>query len=116
MANTVTIAPITVAAAGNYSVTVTNAFGSTNSEVATLNVLVPAANSYADALLSLPTNPTNLFGYWRLDDNATTNDLTIHDYWNGNNGQVNSSDLGYGRITFGVGGASYPATFHPPPQ
>jgi len=107
--NTLTVGPITAADAGNYTVTVTNAYGLTNSAVATLNVLVPATNSYVAALLSLPANPTNLFGYWRLDDNATTNDPAIREYWNGNNGQVNLNDLSYGRFTFGADGASYPA-------
>jgi hypothetical protein len=106
--NVLTIAPVTVETAGNYSVLVTNAFGATNSTVATLNVLVPAAGSYAAAVLGVPSNPTNLFGYWRLDDNATTNNPTIQENWNGNNGQVNVSDLSHGRITFGVEGAAYP--------
>lgn len=111
--NVLTIAPITFAEAGNYTVTVTNAFGSTNSATAVLTVLVPATNSYAAALLSLPTNPTNLFGYWRLDDNVTTNDPALREYWNGNDGVVNIQDLGYGRITPGAEGAPYP-TFPTP--
>lgn len=111
--NVLTIAPVTTATAGNYTVTVTNLFGSSNSATATLNVIAPATNSYTAALLSLPTNPTNLFGYWRMDDNATTNDPAIRDYWNGNNGQANVSDLNYGRFTFGVDGVQSP-TFLPP--
>ena len=91
--------------AGNYSVTVTNAFGSTNSAVATLTVLVPATNSYAAALTAVSTN---LYAYWRLDDNATTNDPTINEYWGGHNGQVNVADLSIGRITFGELGTQYP--------
>lgn len=108
--NTLTIAPITLAAAGNYTVSVTNAYGTTNSAVATLTVLVPASNTYAQALTTVSPN---LYGYWRLDDNATTNDPTIHDFWGGHNGQVNVADLSIGRITFGVEGASYP-TFATP--
>jgi hypothetical protein len=111
--NTLTIAPITLAEAGNYTVTITNAYGTTNSAAATLNVIEPAANSYATALLSLPTNPTNLFGYWRMDDNATTNDPAIREYWNGHNGLVSIQDLNNGRISPGVEGAPYPAFLTP---
>ncbi|TAK94021.1 MAG: hypothetical protein EPO07_17345 [Verrucomicrobia bacterium] len=109
MTNTLTIAPITVADAGSYTVTVTNQFGSTNSAVATLSVIIPSTNSYAAALLNLPTNPTNLFGYWRMDDALTTNYPTLQNYWNGLNGSVNASDLGAGKIVAGVAGAPYPA-------
>jgi len=107
--NTLTIGPISVAEAGGYSVTVTNAYGLTNSALATLNVTTPSAGSYAAALLSLPINPTNLFGYWRMDDNATTNDPVIREYWNGNNGLVSIQDLNNGRITPGAEGAPYQA-------
>ena len=102
--NTLTIAPVTLADAGNYSVIVTNAFGATNSAVATLNVLVPATNSYTAALMAISTN---LYAYWRLDDNATTNDPAIRDEWGGHHGQANVLDLSYGKFTFGVDGLSY---------
>lgn len=111
--NTLTLGPITAADAGNYTVIVTNAYGVTNSATATLTVIAPAANSYAAALLNLPSNPTNLFGYWRLDDLVTTNNTTLQNYWNGNNGQVNAVDLGNQKITAGVAGAPYP-TFPTP--
>jgi hypothetical protein len=107
--NTLTVGPITTANAGNYTVTVTNAYGSVNSAAATLTVIEPATDSYAAALLSLPTHPTNLFGYWRLDDNATTNDPAIREYWNGNNGTAHVSDLSHGRFTFGIAGVATPA-------
>lgn len=107
--NTLTLGPITAADAGNYTVIVTNAYGLTNSATATLAVIAPAANSYAAALLNLPSNPTNLFGYWRLDDLVTTNNTTLQNYWNGNNGQVNAMDLGNEKIAAGVAGAPYPA-------
>jgi Immunoglobulin I-set domain len=109
VSNTLTIAPVTLADAGNYSVTITNAYGSTNSTLAVFNVIAPAAGTFAAALTSLPTDPTNLFGYWRMDDNATTNDPTLNEYWNGNNGQVNTNDLSIGKITPGVEGAPYPS-------
>jgi hypothetical protein len=115
VSNTLMVAgPITAAQAGNYSVIVTNAYGSTNSAVATLTVVTPAANSYAAALFSLPTSPTNLFGYWRLNDVATTNNPTLNEYWNGNDGVVSIQDLTNGRIAPGVEGLVYP-TF-PAPQ
>jgi hypothetical protein len=106
--NVLTIAPITAAEAGNYTVTVTNAFGTTNSATAVLTVLAPATNSYTAALLSLPSNATNLFGYWRLDDAVTTNNPTLYEYWNGHNGLVNASDLGAEKITAGVAGTPHP--------
>lgn len=91
--NTLTFGPIALADAGNYSVTVTNQFGSTNSAVpgpaATLTVLAPAAGSYAGVL----TSYTNLYGYWRLDENVTTNDTALYDNWGNNSGNVNYSDL-----------------------
>ena len=111
--NTLTLGPITAAHAGNYSVIVTNAYGSTNSATATLSVIAPPAGSYGAALLGLPGAVTNLFGYWRLDDSATTNNPTIHDYWNGQNGQVNVSDLSIGKVTFGVDGLPYPTFSNP---
>ncbi len=109
MTNTLTLAAIIAADAGSYTVTVTNQFGATNSAVATLSVTIPAAKSYVAALLSLLTNPTNLFGYWRMDDAVTTNDPTLNEYWYGNNGVVSIQDLNNGRITPGVEGAPYPA-------
>jgi hypothetical protein len=110
VSNTLTVVgPIAAANAGNYSVIITNAYGSTNSALATLTVLTPAANSYAAALFSLPTSPTNLFGYWRLNDVATTNNPTLNEYWNGNNGVASIQDLNNGRIMPGVEGLVYPA-------
>ena len=107
--NVLTLGPITAANAGIYSVIVTNAYGLTNSASATLTVIAPAADSYAAALLSLLTHPTNLFGYWRLDDLVTTNNPTLQNYWNGNNGQVSTMDLANEKIAAGVAGAPYPA-------
>jgi len=107
--NVLTIAPITLANAGYFTVTVTNAYGLSNSATAALTVIVPATNSYAAALLNLPSNPTNLFGYWPLDDTFTTNNPTLYEYWNGHNGLVNAADLDAGKIVAGVAGAPYPA-------
>lgn len=111
--NILALSSITAAQGGNYTVAVSNDFGSTNSETAVLNVIVPQANGYAAALFALPSNPTNLFGFWRMNDNPTTNDPAIHDFWNGKNGQVNVSDLNFGRFAFGLDGLQYP-TFPAP--
>lgn len=108
--NTLTVGPITVAEAGSYTVTVTNAFGSTNSAAAILTVLAPPTNTYARALTTVSPN---LYAYWRLDENATTNNPTIYDDWGGHNGQVNVDDLSLEKITFGVDGLPYP-TFAAP--
>jgi hypothetical protein len=107
--NTLTLGPITAADAGLYTLIVTNAYGLTNSASATLTVLTPPANSYAAAVLSLANHPTNLFGYWPLDDAATMNDPVIREFWNGNNGVAHVSDMTFGRFTFGEAGVATPA-------
>ncbi|MEY4916946.1 MAG: hypothetical protein RL616_859 [Verrucomicrobiota bacterium] len=91
-ANTVVLPPIALADAGNYSVTITNLFRTTNSTVVTLTEIVPATNSYAGVLTALSP-----YGYWRLDDSAPV----IYDYFGNNNGQV----LDASRMTFGDAGA-----------
>jgi hypothetical protein len=75
--------PTTVADGGNYSVTISNGYGSpTNSAVVANNVLVPTTGSFAAAVTAL-----NPWGYWRLDDNVLgTSDPTIYDDWGNNNG------------------------------
>jgi len=73
--------PITLAEAGNYSVTVTNAFGSTNSGDIQLIIIVPAAGSFTAAVLA-----NSPWGYWRLDDSAVAGELA--DQWGNNNGVV----------------------------
>lgn len=113
--NTLVLPPIAVADAGDYSVIVTNAFGSTNSAVpgpvATLAEIVPMPGTYAAAVTTLP----NLFGYWRLDDGATTSNPAIYDYWGANNGQANVSDMSNGRFVFQTVGAPF-FGFVPPPH
>lgn len=101
MNNTLVLPPITLADAGNYSVTITNLFGSTNSDVVTLTETVLAPGSYAAALTGLSP-----YGYWRLDDNATTNNPTLYDYWGYNNGQALDTANTVNTI-FGVAGAPY---------
>jgi hypothetical protein len=91
---TLTFGPVALADAGDYSVTVTNLFGSTNSAVpapaATLAVLAPAAGAYAAVITSYSNS---LYGYWRMDDNATTNNPTIYDNWGDKNGWANTNDM-----------------------
>jgi hypothetical protein len=82
-ANTVVLPPIALADAGNYSATITNQFGTTNTAVVTLTETVPTPGSHAAALTALSP-----YGYWRLDDSATTNDPTLYDYWGYKNGQA----------------------------
>ena len=104
--NTLVLPPITLADAGNYSLIVTNAFGSTNSAVpgpvATLTETVPPTNSYAAAVTAIAAN---LYGYWRLDDSATTNNPKVYDNWGNNNGAAVVNDIG--NMTFGVAGAPF---------
>jgi hypothetical protein len=65
----------------------------------TLSEIVPAPGSYAAALTKLSP-----YGYWRLDDNATTNDPTLYDYWGYKNGQALDATNAVNTI-FGVAGA-----------
>jgi len=86
--NTIFLPALATGDAGNYSVTVQNAYGSTNSGLAAnLTVIVPPAGSYAAAVLA-----KSPWGYWRLDDNATAADPTLYDNWGNHNGTV--VDLG----------------------
>jgi len=67
--NTLTVANISTANAGNFTLTVTDNLGSTNSNPAALTVLVPATNTYPAAVMS--ANP--LLYYQFSDVNSTTN-------------------------------------------
>jgi len=98
--NTLLLPPITLADAGDYSVTVTNGFGTTNSTIATLTEIVPPAGSYA-ALVT--TISTNLYGYWRMDDSASVTNPVIHDFWGNNNGAA----VDISNMTFGATGAPF---------
>lgn len=96
--------PLTLADAGQYYLTVTNLFGSTNSVLVTNTIIVPSAGSYAAVL----TSNANLYGYWRLDDNVTTNNTTAYDNWGEHHGDVNYSDLtnNPANWTFGAAGVA----------
>ena len=82
--------------AGGYSVTVKNQFGTTNSAVATVTLIVPATGSYAAAVTGLSP-----WGYWRMDDNGGA-DPTIYDYYSWNNGIA----VDWTNMTFGAAGAA----------
>jgi len=71
--------------AANYSVLVSNAYGSALSASAALTIVPP---NYPYAQLVLAANP---IGYWRLDELSGT---TAFDCVGGNNGSYNSTQLG----------------------
>jgi hypothetical protein len=100
--NTLVLPPIALPDAGNYSVTITNLFRTTNSAVVTLTEIVPATNSYAGVLTALSP-----YGYWRLDDNATTSDPSLYDYWGNRNGQA-VDVANAANMVFGAAGAPDP--------
>ncbi|HTY87232.1 MAG TPA: hypothetical protein VMB80_07190 [Candidatus Acidoferrum sp.] len=75
--------PLTIANGGNYSVTVTNNYRTTNSGDVSLTIITPPAGSFAAAVTALSP-----WGYWRLDDNVTPGNPTLYDYWDWNNGTV----------------------------
>lgn len=82
--NTLLLPALTPASAGSYSVTVQNAYGSTNSGAgASLTVISPPAGSYAAKVLSYSP-----WGYWRLDDNVTPANPALYDNFGANNGTV----------------------------
>ena len=56
---------LTAQDAGNYDVVITNRAGSTNSALATLNVITPRAGSYEEAVVGL-----NSVAYYRLNEPA----------------------------------------------
>jgi hypothetical protein len=70
---------------GSYTCTVTNLYGATNSDAATLTV-VPPPGGYASAVVA--DNPVS---YWRLGE---TNGTVAHDFIGGNDGVYNDVTLG----------------------
>jgi hypothetical protein len=83
LTNTILLPTLTAGSAGAYSVTVQNAYGSTNSGPVNLTVITPPAGSFAANVLS-----NSPWGYWRLDDNVTLANTALYDQWGGNNGMV----------------------------
>jgi hypothetical protein len=83
-------------AAGQYLVTMSNPFGSTDSAIATLTAITPTG--YAAAVTA-----NNPWGYWRLDEPYGTTNL--HDYYGGHDGWLdltNSGIDGTNAFTWGV--------------
>ncbi|EEF57646.1 glycoside hydrolase family 76 protein [Pedosphaera parvula] len=70
---------------GNYTVVVSNAFGSVTSSIASLTVV--SSPTYPLAQTILADHP---LGYWRLDETSGT---VAHDYISGNNGIYSSKVL-----------------------
>jgi autotransporter-associated beta strand protein len=81
--STLTISPAEAADAGTYIVWITNNFGFTNSQPATLTIL--ATNSYVNTVRA-----DNPISYWRLDE---TNGTVAYDWVGGNNGVYNNVSL-----------------------
>jgi hypothetical protein len=90
---TLTLAPLTLADGGYYSVTVSNDYGSAQSQSNYL--VVEPASSYIAAVA--PDGPLSL---WPLSETAPA---TAYDYWSTNNGAQN------GTLTLGVAGPVPPA-------
>jgi hypothetical protein len=83
---TLTLSNVQLSHAGGYRVAVTNAAGSTPSDIATLTVLNPAPGSYERTILDCQP-----FAYWRLNE---TNGTVAYDYVGGNNGTYNNVTQG----------------------
>lgn len=101
--STLQYGPITLADAGQYSVTATNLFGTTNSQSATLTEFTPASGSFEAAAAT-----AGAAAFWRLSE-TTNSDLTIngvllHEYMSGldGNGPDTNNSL------FGVAGPNLP--------
>jgi autotransporter-associated beta strand protein len=78
-----TISPVEAPDAGSYTCAITNTFGFTNSQAATLTVL--ATNSYVNIVRA--DSPVS---YWRLGE---TNGTVAFDWIGGNNGVYNNVNL-----------------------
>jgi len=75
--------PLVNGEGGNYSVLVSNDYGSTNSGNVSLSIIVPPAGSFAAAVIA-----NSPWGYWRLDDNVTAGNPGLADLWGNNSGTV----------------------------
>ena len=90
---TLSLISLALASAGSYSVTVTNPYGSAQSQTNYLQVLTPSP--YVAAVVQ--DSPQNL---WPLNETVPA---TAYDYWSGQNGTQN------GTLTLGVAGPTPPA-------
>ena len=61
----------------------TTPLGGTNSTAATLTVVAPTANSYAQVVFT-----NNPFAFWQVNEPSNTTAVTIFDYANGNDGSA----------------------------
>jgi hypothetical protein len=91
--STLSLTSLTLASAGNYSVTVTNPYGSAQSQTNYLQVVTPSP--YVAAVVQ--DAPQNV---WPLNETVPA---TAYDYWSGQNGAQN------GALTLGVPGPTPPA-------
>ncbi len=78
VSTTLTLNNLQLANSGNYSVVVSNSFGTATSSVVSLTVVATPSTRYPVAVLA-----DHPIAYWRLDE---TSGLVAHDYLNGNNG------------------------------
>ena len=85
--DTLTLANVTNDDAGNYKLTVTNAFGTDTSEVASVSVVTPSTDHESHIL------DNNPLAFWRLDESADPADgmLTARDYAGGHDGTFGSA-------------------------
>ena len=90
---TLSLTSVTAGSAGFYSCTVTNNFGTAQSQTNYLSVATPSMVAAA----SVQDTPTS---FWPLNE---TSPSTAYDYWSGNNGAQNGS------LTLGVAGPVPPA-------
>jgi hypothetical protein len=74
-----------LSSSGDYSVVVSNFFGSVTSRVETLNVLAAPTYPFGQSVIA-----NTAAGYWRLDEKTGT---IAHDYIGGNNGTFNGVAL-----------------------
>ena len=79
--STLTFTDVSTANAGNYQVVITNAYGSTNSALASLTVLTPPAGSYVAGIIAAEP-----LVYYRFDDAGSGTALNLGTLGLANNG------------------------------
>ena len=99
---TLTLSNVSAADQGDYTVAVGSSFGSITSDAASLTVLAPAANSYAEKVMV--NNPV---AYWRLNE-TTPGDNVARDYVGGFNGTYLSAAVNGVSGTAGPQAPAYP--------
>ncbi len=95
--------PLTLASAGQYSVTATNLFGTTNCQSATLTVFAPASGSFQAAAAA-----AGAAAFWRLSETTnsdlTANGVLLHEYMSGLDGNAPDTN----NMIFGLAGPNFP--------